>query len=478
MNDAWLRLFHRLPSAARSLAASMRGRQLAAWRYGPDTERLVAEALEREQWSDEKWDAYRAERLGRVLHRAARSVPYYRELWEARRRRGDRASVERLENWPILEKEPLRARPAGFLADDCNPKSMVREHTSGTSGTSIDLWRSRDTVGQWYALFEARARRWYGVSRETRWATFGGQLVAPASARTPPFWVWNGALHQLYMSSYHLAPDLIPSYLDAIAQYRPAYVLGYTSALYAVAQEAVRLGRHDIRFQVAITNAEPVFDYQRETISAAFDCPVRETYVMSEIVGAASECEAGRLHLWPEAGVIEVVDDFGDAAATGDSGDLICTGLLNEDMPLIRYRVGDRGAAAPLTSCSCGRTLPAVARIDGRSDDVLYTTDGRAIGRLDPVFKGRLPIREAQIIQHSLKEIRVRFVPAVDFTPASLAELIERLRARLGPVEVVAEALDAIPRTNRGKFRAVVCELSREDRERITARRGTPAGVA
>jgi phenylacetate-CoA ligase len=280
------------------------------------------------------------------------------------------------------------------------------------------------------------------------------------------------------MSSYHLAPDLIPSYLDAIVRHRPSYVLGYTSALYALAQEALRLGRRDIRFEVAITNAEPVFDYQRETISAAFECPVRETYGMAEIVGAASECEAGRLHLWPEVGVMEVVDDFGDAVAAGDSGHLICTGLLNEDMPLIRYRLGDRGAAAPQTPCSCARTLPAVARIDGRSDDVLYTTDGRAVGRLDPVFKGRLPIREAQIIQHSLKEVRVRFVPAADFTPASLSELTARLRARLGPMEIVTEAVEAIPRTDRGKFRAVVCQLSPEDRERVRARPGTPAGVA
>ena len=175
---------------------------------------------------------------------------------------------------------------------------------------------------------------------------------------------------------------------------------------------------------------------------------------------------------------MEFVDDLGDAVSTGDSGDLICTGLLNGDMPLVRYRIGDRGAEAPQTSCSCARTLPAVARIDGRSDDVLYTTDGRAVGRLDPVFKGHLPIREAQIIQHSLKQIRVRFVPAADFTPASLSELSERLRARLGPVEIVTEALDAIPRTDRGKFRAVVCQLSREDRERVRAGRGTPAGVA
>jgi phenylacetate-coenzyme A ligase PaaK-like adenylate-forming protein len=477
MKDTCIRLFHRLPSPARSVVASLWGRRLIAWRYGAETDRLVAEAIDREHWSEAQWQSFRAERLARLLDRAARRVPYYRELWAARRRGGDRRSPECLDNWPILEKEPLRSNPAAFVADDCDTAAMFHEHTSGTSGTSIDLWWSRDTVRQWYALFESRARRWYGVTRQSRWAIFGGQLVARAEARTPPFWVWNRALNQLYLSSYHLAPDLISSYLDAMVKYRPAYVLGYTSAIHAVAQEALRLGRRDVRFRVAVANAEPVFEHQRETIGAAFQCPVRETYGMAEIVAAASECEAGRLHLWPEVGTVEILDDFDRPVAATDAGQLVCTGLLNADMPLIRYRIGDRGAAAASGGCSCGRTLPILAQIEGRLDDVIYTVDGRAVGRLDPVFKGRLPVREAQIVQESLNRIRVRLVPAPDFTREAVDDLTQRLRARLGPVEVIAETLQAIPRTSRGKFRAVISELSTDDRERIKAGRAAAAGV-
>jgi phenylacetate-CoA ligase len=371
----------------------------------------------------------------------------------------------------------LRAQPQAFVADDCRTGDMFHEHTSGTSGTSIDLWWSRDTVRQWYALFEARTRRWYGVSRLSRWAIFGGQLVAASDSRTPPFWVWNAALNQLYMSSYHLAPDLIPSYLDALARYRPSYVLGYSSAMYAVAREALRLGRRDVRFTVAVANAEPLFEHQRETIAAAFQCPVRETYGMAEIVAAASECEGGRLHSWPEVGVAEVLGDGDEPVAAAECGEFVCTGLINGDMPLIRYRLGDRGAVAAPGDCSCGRTLPMLAQVDGRSDDLVYTVDGRAVGRLDPVFKGRLPVREAQIVQETLTRIRVRLVPAPDFTPDAIDDLTRRLRARLGPVEVVIETMMAIPRTSRGKFRAVVCDLPPGDRERIRSSRPATAGV-
>ena len=426
----------------------------------------MAEALEREHWSEAQWTAYVDERIAKILYRAVRHVPYYRDQWAARRRLGDHASPEYLENWPILEKEPVRANPAAFLDEDSNRQRMFPEYTSGTSGTSLQLWWSRETSQRWYALFEARARHWHGVSRADRWAILGGQLVSAASNRRPPFWVWNSGLNQLYMSSYHLAPDLIPSYLDALQRYRITYLLGYTSSLFALADEAIRRGRRDLGMKVVITNAEPVFDYQRKVISAAFQCPVRETYGMAELVAAASECQAGRLHTWPETGLVEIVDADSQPAVAGETGELVCTGLLNADMPLIRFRIGDRGALGPPSACACGRTLPSLACIEGRTDDVLYTTDGRPVGRLDPAFKERLPIREAQIIQEKLNLVRVRFVPAPDFTSSALDSLISRLRARLGPVEIIAEKLDEIPRTSRGKFRAVICQLSREELDR------------
>jgi phenylacetate-CoA ligase len=471
-----LQLYHRLPAPLRSWVASARGYHLRTWRYGADTERLIAEAEDRERWTAAQWQAWQQARLAVVLHRAATQVPYYREQWAKRRRRGDRATWEELANWPVLDKEPLRANPRAFLADGCDPRRMFHEHTSGTTGKSLDLWWSRETVQAWYACFELRWRRWYGVSRHDRWAILGGQLVVPSHQRQPPFWVWNAGLHQLYLSAYHLAPRFTPAYLDALVRHRVTYLWGYPSALYTLALDALRLNRRDVRLRVVVANAEPVFDHQRQAIAEAFHCPVRETYGMSEIVTGASECSHGRLHAWPEAGLIEVLEQ-GQPVTPGHSGELIGTGLLNADMPLIRYRVGDRGAWLSDTApCPCGRTLPAFASIDGRQDDVLWTADGRPVGRLDPVFKGSLPVREAQIIQETLQRLRVRYVPAPGYTPAAGASIVERLQARMGPVAVVLEAVPEVPRTANGKFRAVVCGLSAEEKQRI--RLGAVAGVS
>lgn len=459
MNERLLKLYHRLPPAWRSVPVSLRGMYLRRWRFGPETERLVLEALEREGWSAGRWQSWQQERLALVLRRAATEVPFYREQWAARRRAGDQSSWEYLENWPVLEKESVRKNARAFVVDGCDVRRMFHDHTSGTTGKSLDLWASRETMRSLYALFEARGRRRYGVSRHDRWAMLGGQLVAPVKVRKPPFWVWNGALNQLYMSSYHLAPDLIEHYLDALARYGVKHLIGYTSSLHALALEALRLGRDDLRMDVVITNAEPVFEYQRAAIAEAFQCRVRETYGMAEAVAAATECEQKALHLWPELGWLEVFD--GDVPQVkGREGDLIATGLLNTEMPLVRYRLGDRGSL-PVTelACACGRTLPVLASIEGRTDDLLYTIDGRRVGRLDTIFKAQLPIHEAQIVQETFARLRVRYVPAAEWRAADGVALIARLRERMGDVEVVLEPLREVPRTANGKFRAVICQI-------------------
>lgn len=460
MHSQLLAMYHVLPAPARSAVATLRGWYLNRWRLSADSARLRDEALDRDQWSPAQWDTWRAERLGYILHRAATRVPYYREHWAARRRRGDRASPELLENWPILDKERVRAAPRAFLADDCVPRKMFVERTSGTTGTPLEIWRSRATIEQLYAIAAARTRAWDDISPGARWARLGGQLVTPVQQRRPPFWVWNAAMRQLYMSSYHLAPDLIPHYLDALIDYRIIYLSGYPSAIHALAQQALRTGRRDLRMAAVYTNAEPLYAEQRETIAAAFQCPVRQTYGMAETVAAASECSETQLHQWPEAGDVEVQRN----------GEFVCTGLMNPDMILVRYRLGDRGRIGQHTgACRCGRTLPVLEAIEGRTDDMLLTRDGRAATALDVVFDGINVIREAQIIQERLDLVRVRVAATAGFNATHEQSITTGVRERMGEVQVVVDRVEVIPRTANGKLRAVVCNLSAEERTAIAA---------
>jgi phenylacetate-CoA ligase len=402
--------------------------------------------LERESWSVDQWDQWREERLAFILERARKTVPYYKEYWDAH---SDSYDWKDLSNWPVLEKSALKKEGIRILSSDFASWRMFEDNTSGTTGTPLTIWSSRKTLQSEYALFEARVRRWNGVTRNDRWAIIGGQMVVPVSRRTPPFWVWNSPMNQLYMSAYHISEETANAYLDAINDYGIKYIVAYPSALYSLARWANRKKRKDVRLQFAVANAEPLYSHQRDEIAEAFGCPVRETYGMAEWVAFASECRQGRLHVSPEVGVLE----------TDDSGDLIATGLINEDMPLIRYRIGDRVILSD-DSCECGRKLPLIQSVEGRSDDVLVTKDGREVGRLDPVFKGFEGIVEAQIIQRSVDELSVRYVPDESFDRKLLAALRESLCERLGDIEIEFEQVDAIPRTSNGKFRAVISEIS------------------
>jgi phenylacetate-CoA ligase len=467
MPETAQRIYHRLPAPLRSVAASLRGLYLQRWRAGPGFDQEFAVALERDTWSPARLRHWQEERVAEMLDRAARSVPYYRAQWTARRRRGDRSAKDVLANWPILDKDAVREQPLAFVADDRDPRQLFREYTSGTTGKSVEVRRSRATLTRLYAIAQARTLAWHGIPRGVHWARLGGQLVVPTHRTRPPFWVWNHPMRQLYLSTFHLAPQFLPHQLDALVRFGVRYISSYPSSITTLAHAMLRSGRDDIRLDAVFTNAEGVTDAQRAAIQQAFHGPVRETYGQAEMVTAASECPAGRLHLWPEAGLLEVIPGDGspaDASAWDGTatGEFICTGLLNVDMPLIRYRIGDRGRRSTETHCACGRTLPQLDAVEGRTNDVLRTRDGRSIFWLNPIFYG-LDVQESQIEQGSLEQVTVRVVPGVGFAESrDGATIASRLRERLGSIDVALTLVSQIPRTRNGNLRSVICNVPPE----------------
>lgn len=454
------KLYNHLPYFLRVTGVNVYGYYLNWLRYGGNTQRLVEEALERETWSSQRWKAWQENRLAYILNRAATQVPFYREYWLQRHRHGDKASWEKLQNWPILEKETLRKNPRAFITQDCNPKKMFCARTSGTTGTPLTLWWSKETIRAWYALFEARVRIWNGLRRSDRWATLGGKLVVPQKQRKPPFWVWNAAVNQLYMSINHLSPANAPFYLEAIRRYKIKYIFGYASAMYSLAKITKEYNLEAPQVKVAISNAETFYQYQRDCIAKVFQCPARDTYGMVEVVCAASECSEGNMHIWPEVGIIEFMpDEEGKSPNIKQPRPFICTSLLNADMPLIRYNLGDcRILDLNKNDCKCGRGLPILQKIEGRLEDVILTRNGSYVSAAYMILDG-LAIREGQIIQESLDCLRVRFVPAPGYTENDKEAIIQNVRERLGEMEIIFEPVDFIPRSANGKFRATISKV-------------------
>jgi len=260
------------------------------------------------------------------------------------------------------------------------------------------------------------------------------------------------------MSSYHLSPQYLGHYVDQLKRFRGEYIEGYASSVYAIARHIVDNGLDPVPFKACFPTADTLFDHYRQAIQEAFCCKTYNQYGCGEMAVFAAECEHGSMHLSPEIGVVEVLNDNNEPVALGETGHLICTSLINFVQPFIRYRVGDMGALKP-GRCLCGSPLPMLARIEGRDDAVLTTQDGCKIGRLDTVFKDVEGVREAQIVQNDYGRYVIRVVPTASYRDEHGRRLIMNLEVRIGDAEIIIELTDRIERTASGKFRAVVCNL-------------------
>lgn len=455
---AKMKLYSRAPYPVKVGLAGIQGRRLNRQRYPRNSEALVVAALERDRFDSQQWADWQAARLEVILERAIEQVPYYRK-----KSADGAANVPSpgnsliLANWPTLAKQHLRTDPGQFVADDRPKRTLHTVGTSGTSGTPLVIYRRADDSARHYAIYEARVRRWNGVARTDNWAALGGQLVVPFERQTPPFWVHSRPLNQLYLSTHHLKPEFADAYARQMREFAPSHLVGYPSSMVALAQMALDQRASMPRLDVIISNAEPLLDSHRATLTAAFGCTVRDTYGMGEGAASAAECHLGSLHISPDNGVLEILDDEDQPVAAGSVGEIVVTGLVNESMILVRYRTGDRGALAP-TRCECGLATPVLDRIEGRLSDLVRTPDGRRVFWLNPVFAG-LPLVESQIIQPDLDRLEVLVVTTAAWQDQHATELQERLRARVGDMTIKVTPVAEIERGPNGKFRPVVSLL-------------------
>ena len=454
------KVYWNLPQFAKSWMATLYALRLDRNRYGPEFQACVRDIESRNHWDLAQFEADQRIRLNAICRSAVRNVPFYRDRFRDAGIDPIRVyTLDDLSGLPILEKSTVREDILLLLNHQMDPRKLMAFPTSGTTGTPLMIHRDPKLGAIASAYLDIRWREVGGMLRRSNSSVaFGGHLVTSPQRRHPPFWVYNARWRQLYMSSYHLSPQYLDSYVDAIRKFGPDFIEGYPSSLYAVAAHIVQQNLPPVPVKACFTTAEKLFEHQREAIAQAFCSRTYDQYGCGEMVVFAAECPHGTMHLSPEIGMVEVLDEDDRPLPAGQTGQLVCTSLVNHIQPFIRYRLGDRGALGD-QPCPCGSQLPVLLSIDGRADDVLITNDGRRIGRLDPVFKGTTGIREAQIIQDQIDRFRILIVPSTSYREVDGERAQENLAARVGSGEIKIELVDHIERTPAGKFRAVICRM-------------------
>lgn len=457
-------LYKHLPLWAQNQAVSTYGAYWKWLRFGPGYESYLRGYLDRERFTPAEWTKWQQERLAALLRSASATVPYYRQAWSASQHKS--AQAGNLADLPLLEKEPIRANAQAFLSDAIRPKLRFTYHTSGSTGTPIQtIWKIpeiRDSL----ALREARSARWADVSFKFPRATFSGRMAEPNPQSKGPFYRFNSAENQVYFSPFHLRPDTAHKYVEALRKHHVQWMTGYAVSYYLLAQLILDQKLNAPRIRAVITTSEKVTPAMRSVIERAFQTRVYEEYSTVESSLFASECEHHRLHMSPDVAVVEILRPDGSLCDPEEPGEVVATSLIRDYQLFVRYRLGDVAmwSAEP---CPCGRQMPVIKEVLGRTEDVVYGLDGRRMVRFHGIFVDQPNIREGQIIQEELDRIRVKVVASEGFGPGDMQDVVNRVRQRLGPlVNVVVEQVTEIPRTKAGKFQAVV-GLPKEKRNKI-----------
>ena len=454
-------IYHRMPSWIQLVGINAYALYLRVRRYNAAFRKAVVRYRRNEPLDDAGWKSLQTERMRQVLVHAAKSVPHWRELFSRLGlRESDLAhfSINDLAVLPVLEKEEIRSKPERFLSSSLEPWGTYYG-TSGSTGTPLKIRFSQRMEIDLFALYEARVRNCVGLHLGMTRAMIGGRPIQPAQVTTPPFHRYNAVDRQIYFSSCHISSQNAIHYAVALQKYSPDYLVGISSAYALLGSFFIEQNLSVPAPHAILCSADALTPKGRKTIERAFRAPAYDAWSSAEACGFISECECRRLHESPEAGIIELVDQNDEPVRPGEMGSMICTGLLNMDQPLIRYRIGDLAVEAPEEKCLCGRNMRVFDRILGRLDEYVWTSDGRGNTRLARIWRGTENVREGQIIQENLDLLVLRIAPTAKFSDKDEKILIQNVVERLGAVQVRLELVDHIPRNSRGKFRAVISKV-------------------
>jgi phenylacetate-CoA ligase len=422
----------------------------------------LLQQLEQSQWwSAERLQALQMRQIEALLNHAWQHIPLQRERLAASAwRPGQPLDPQRFASVPLCTRAELNDHGDAFFSPPHPTHGGYREgSTSGSTGRPIRFRLSQLFDVMWNAV-NLRGYGWQGFEPARRMAYIQS---GKDNAQLPQ---WELPMSIVYETGPAATLDIrVPvaeqaAWLQDVA---PDYLFTAPTNLDALARHCTERGIAIPSLQRIRTVSEVLKDDTRERCAQAFGARLFDVYGASEAGTLATQCgEHAGYHVPAEAVYLEVLREDGSPCAVGETGQVVVTVLHNFAMPLIRYAIGDHAeVGAP---CPCGRGLPTLARILGRSRNLLTYPDGRTAW---PSFPSRhwmhiAPIRQLQLVQERRDRIRVRLaVAGASLSADQQARLREVLQTLLGyPFEMDFEILETLPLGPNHKFEDFVSRLA------------------
>jgi phenylacetate-CoA ligase len=427
--------------------------------------------LERSQWlSPSELEELQRAQLERVVRHAAETVPYYKDRFAA----AGLALPAKIDH-AFLRTIPISTRDELQLAGDrLTSLRPPPEHgqvqfstTSGSTGKPLRFARTAVTHLNWLS-FALRDHLWHrrdfhGKHCAIRYA-LPGSAEAPDGETSPH---WGEVVTPLFASgqSARLNSSAAPAeQLEWLRRQAPTYLLSAPSNLLALADHAQHAGCALPKVGQLRTVGEMLPEELRRRLSEAWNAKVVDVYTCEEAGYLALECPAhGGYHVQSENVWLEIVDDAGAPCAPGQAGRVLLTSLNNFATPLIRYEIGDHAEFGQ--PCRCGRGLPTLSRIHGRSRNRVAMPDGtNRFPRMGEgeIFVGApdLKVRQYKCVQHTLDDIELIVAADGMATPEQQQGIIRAMQTNLGhPFPVRLTFVDKIPRSPNGKLEIFVSHV-------------------
>lgn len=407
-------------------------------------------------WEAERLQHYQLLHARRLLSAAGREVPYYRQLFRELdfHPEHDLASLETLRLLPTMSKQKARELGERLLAPRAQ-RSAMELRSSGSTGEPFVVQVSK---GHWVVEQGIVWRHWSWLGYRFRDRMAIVRSYVPKAGE--PLWKLDPARNFLYFSAYHLTPDNAATYLQKLREWQPRFLRGYPASLYLLAKMAESEGLEVPAVRGILTASETLLPVYRETIERVFGGKVFDWFGQSEETITMNECEAHEgLHINQEYGICELIPD---PSLASNERRIVATCLHNYAMPLIRYETGDIAIIDEAGQrCSCGRTLPLVKAIKGRSDDFIYTPDGRVVPSVNfyTLFYEFTNIIAFQLVQREVGRLDV-YLKAHDFSREHRESLERKLKERLGEaIQIQIDENRDFIQAAEGKKRVVVSSV-------------------
>ena len=415
--------------------------------------------LQKTQWlSRSKLDEIQRKRLRLLLEHAFRNVPFHGKMFKAKGLKpSDIKSAEDLQKLPIVTKADIRNNFHEFLSRDFRRYGPVPNSTSGSTGEPFRYCIDRKSVAI------ARAAMWrgwgyagYGLGDKVAvlaGLSLGSRLHHPLGQAAKK--VFDRTMH---FPAVNLRREILETHAKKMLRYNPKFIRGYPSSLYFFADFLEKEKIDGIYPKAVITTAEMLFPHQRSLLEKVFQCDVFDGYGAYDGGSAALECKShSGYHMAVEKVVNEFCDDDGNHVSEGEKGRIIATDLFNYAMPFIRYDTGDVGIYSS-EECSCGRKLPLMKQVLGRTTDMLRFSNGAVLSgpSLTVIFKD-FDFKQFQLVQDRNDSLLVRVIKGETFVDEDARRLRKILEDVIGEgVEIRFEFVDFISPTKSGKWRFII----------------------